>query len=152
MPHNNKAFTRKPYLRHMQTPTFRAITKEAIQTLASEFSYPPNSPGWQYDVAQIKDIEKYFFTYHNTHDDDIRFLLMEMILQTSEETRSPDWISTYWPSVKLLLQSNFPLHAYTIFYWCVFQNENVEDCFYITASMRTLWQEQSGKYLLSSSS
>lgn len=135
----------------MKAPTCRSVNGQAIQTLVKEFNYPAITQDWQYETAQLSDIDKYFAKYHATNDDDIRFLLMEMILQTCEESRHSDWISNHWPTVKLLLQSNFHIHEYTVYYWCVFQNEDVEDCFYITGPMRTLWNGQSGKFLLSSS-
>lgn len=131
----------------MNEPKYRYATGEAIQTLVKEFAYPyhANMQDWEYEVAKLGDIEKYFSKYDSTNDDDIRFLLMEMIIQTSNEDYTFDWIAEIWPRVQALLRKNFVLHEYTVYYWCCFDNDNIEDCFYITASMRMLWNEQSVK-------
>lgn len=130
----------------MKVPAFRCASQNAIQILAAAFKYPYASDmqDWEYEVATLSDIEKYFEKYTSATDDDIRFVLMEMIIETSNQTEELDWITVFWPRVVLLLKSNFDLHAYTIYYWSCFDNDNVEDGFYITAYMRTLWQDVSG--------
>ncbi|ASZ11191.1 hypothetical protein KTO58_19250 [Chitinophaga pendula] len=132
----------------MNEPKPRCVTDIAIQTLATELDYPfhANMQDWQYEVAKFDDIEKYLAKYGSTDDDDIRFLLMEMIIETSHEGWSHNWILNVWPRVECLLRKNFLLHEYTVYYWCCFDNENIEDCFHITISMRMLWNEQSGKH------
>ena len=132
----------------MIEPQPRYVTDEAILALVKEFDYPyhANMQDWEYEVAKFDDIEKYFAKYDSTDDEDIRFLLMIMIIETSNENRCFDWISEFWPRVQALIRKNFLLHEYTVYYWCDFDNENIEDCFYITASMRTLWNEHSGKH------
>jgi hypothetical protein len=98
---------------------------------------------WEYEVAKSSDIERYFEKYASVNDDDIRFLLMEMIIETSNEDIDFDWIANVWPRVQFLLKENFALHEYTVYYWCCFDNENIEDCFYITACMREFRVETS---------
>lgn len=125
----------------MEVPAFRWASQDAILILATAFKYPYESDmqDWEYEVARLSDIEKYFEKYTSVTDDDIRFVLMEMMIATSNQAGDFDWITVFWPRVVVLLKSNFSLHAYTIYYWSCF--DNVEDGFYITACMRTLWQE-----------
>lgn len=127
----------------MKEPPFRCVTYIAIQSLVNEFGYhyDSNMQDWEYEVAKLGDIEKYFNKYNTTEDDDIRFLLMEMIISTSNENHDFNWVAEIWPRVQALLKEKFSLHEYTVYYWCDFGNENIEDCFYITASMRMLWNE-----------
>jgi hypothetical protein len=41
--------------------------------------------------------------------------------------------------LKPILWEDFELHAYTIYYWGVFDNENLDDCWTITPYIRELW-------------
>jgi hypothetical protein len=127
----------------MKQPTFRCPTQIAIQTLAKEFSYPNDSymQDWEYEVAVLSDIEKYFTKYAATNVPDIRFTLAKMMLETSNENSEFDWLSAVWPRLRQLLLANFELHEYTIFYWCSFESENIDDTFYISPYMRQLWNE-----------
>nr|WP_295865996.1 hypothetical protein [uncultured Chitinophaga sp.] len=129
----------------IKAPVARYPTYEAIQALARAFNYPydQHMQDWEYEVARFADIEKYFTTYETSDDDDIRFILMEMIIETSNEDRYFDWKGQVWPKVYSLLKKNFLLHAYTVYYWCDFDSERIEDSFSITPEMRGLWEEQS---------
>lgn len=129
----------------IKAPAFRCPTYNAIQALVKEFNYPyhQHMQDWEYEVARLDDIEKYFVKYDATDDDDIRFTLMEMIIETSNENRYFDWTGKIWPNVYSRLKKNFLLHAYTVYYWCDFDSESIEDYFYITPEMRALWEEQS---------
>ncbi|MCW3467849.1 hypothetical protein [Chitinophaga nivalis] len=129
----------------MKAPPPRYITGTAIATLAQAFGYPnhPHMQDWEYEVSSFADLEKYMAAYVSTADDDIRFLLMEMILETSNnKDRDFDWIAAIWPRVKALLTACFPLHAPTVYYWSCFDVEDIADTFYISAAMRELWLEQ----------
>ncbi|NIG56960.1 hypothetical protein [Chitinophaga sp. Cy-1792] len=126
-------------------PNYRYPTRAAIDFLAAEFNYrnEPHMQDWEYEVASAEDLDKYFAVYSRVNDDDIRFTLMMMIIEvlgTNDETNK-DWLRA-----KQLLIENFSLHEYTVFYWCIFDNEHIEDCFYITPLMRKLWQEQAEKH------
>jgi hypothetical protein len=54
-----------------------------IQALAKEFGYPYSShmQDWEYEVAKLSDIEKYFEKYTSVNDDGTRFILMEMMIE-----------------------------------------------------------------------
>jgi len=128
----------------MSAPQFRCATYDAIQTLVKEFGYPyhHNMQDWEYEVAKFDDIEKYFTKYESTDDDEIRFLLMEMILEASDHHPS---LAAIWPRIQSMLRKNFSLHEYTVYYWCYSLSDDVEDMFIVSPYMRTLWKEMTGK-------
>lgn len=127
----------------MYKSQFRFHTYDIIQTPVKEFDYlyDKSMQDWEYEVAKLSDIEVYFTTYDATNDDDVRFSLMEMILETSNEDPEFDWISEFWLRVQQLLRKNFLVHERTVYYWSLWDEKEIEDCFYITASMRMLWNE-----------
>ncbi len=44
-----------------------------------------------------------------------------------------------WHKVVSLLNKDFDLHQYTIFYWCCWENEDINDCWDVTPLMREFW-------------
>lgn len=134
------------YFLAMKEPKFRCVTYNAIQILVREFGYPydENMQDWEYEVAKLEDIKKYFEKYDKAENDDIRFTLMEMIIETSNEGWNSGWLTEIWPKVKQMLIENFTLHEYTIYYWCYSLSDNIEDMFEISPYMRNLWKEQTG--------
>ena len=81
--------------------------------------------------------------YQKEIDDDKKFALMEIIIQALTEQNEEN-LKRYWQIVRQFLIKNFDIHQYSIFYWCCFDNENLEDCWQITPYMRTLWKERNG--------
>ncbi|HSY76811.1 MAG TPA: hypothetical protein VK890_08140 [Bacteroidia bacterium] len=128
----------------MIEPEFRCATKRAIDELASELNLV-NEPGmqdWEYEVAEPNDIERYITHYKKLTDDDKRFVLMEIIIQATNDQPDTAGFSKYWNVIKPLLQNNFKIHEYSVFYWSCFDNKNIEDCFTITPNMRELWNNK----------
>lgn len=123
-------------------PPFRCGTGHAILSLKEllQLDYHPNMQDWSYEIANPKDIEQYLALYPLVDNDDELFVLMEIMIQAVEE-QDPQDFDYYWNKIKLLLQQDFKIHQYTIFYWCCFDNDNLEDCFVISKNMRTLWFE-----------
>lgn len=126
----------------MKEPKFRCETKKAIEELIVELDLPENTQDWCWIVAQPKDIEKYIAHYNSISDEDKKFTLMEIIIQaTTDQADEMDFLK-YWEIVKSFLKNNFKIHEYSVFYWCCFDNEDVEDCWKITPYMRQLWSEE----------
>jgi hypothetical protein len=133
----------------MKEPKGRYVTGKAISFLAREFNYPDWMQDWEHIVADYKDINRYFETYMASTDDDIRFALMALIVETSNEGWDVGWIAEIWPKVKQLLTDNFWLHEYTIYYWCYSLSNDIEDMFLISPYMRDLWKELTGDNFVS---
>lgn len=72
-------------------------------------------------------------------DPDIRFSLMEMILEALGGQDTETEMITTWKVVKALLVRGFKLHEYTIFHWCDWENENIENCFRVTPLVWEFW-------------
>ena len=122
-------------------PEFRCGTKKAIDELAEELNLPnhPTMQDWSYTAGHPNDIDKYIAHYNLTTDEDKKFVLMELIIQATEDQIEKTNFNKYWDKVKNILQKNFTIHEYTIFYWSCFDTQNVNDCWTITENMRELW-------------
>ena len=137
----------------MKEPKGRYVTRDAITFLAEEFNYRNEDwmQDWEYIVADYKDLNRYIELYTTVTNDDIRFALMEMIIETSNEGWDLGWSTEIWPGVKQKLVDNFPLHEYTVYYWCYSLSDDIEDMFNISPYMRDLWKELTGTDFTSTS-
>lgn len=124
-------------------PTFRCGTRKAIDELSKELNIPYDSSmqDWSYTESNPSDIEKYITHYRLTKDDDKRFILMEFIIQATEEQETEELFLICCEKIKPILESDFKLHEYTVHYWGYFDNENIEDCWRITPFIRQIWAE-----------
>jgi predicted protein tyrosine phosphatase len=128
----------------VEKPNFRCGTKRAIEELADELNLTFNSDmqDWSYEVANPNDIEKYILHYNSTTDENKKFVLMEIIIQaTNDQNEEADFLK-YWSKIKSILQENFTLHEFTIFYWSCFDNQNLNDTWTITLFLRELWNSK----------
>lgn len=127
----------------MKEPVFRCPTRKAIDELAEELQLK-NEAGmqdWEWEVANPDDIEKYIYHYRSLDDDDKKFTLMEIMIQAVEDQSSESAFSEYWHQIEIFLRKNFAIHQYSIFYWSTFENDDVNDCWKVTPSMRNLWTD-----------
>jgi len=125
----------------MKEPKFRFGTRQAIDSLALELSLP-NEKGmqdWSYEVAKYEDIQKYINHYESLNDEDKKFVLMEIIIQSTEEQLNNENFIKYLDKIKPLLMNDFDIHEYTIYYWSCFDKKNIDDCWRITPFIRQLW-------------
>ena len=120
--------------------TFRCGTRKAINELSKELNIPHDSSmqDWSYTEGNPDDIEKYISHYDLTKDDDKKFVLMEFIIQATEDQNTEDLFLKYCESIKPILETDFKLHEFTIYYWASFDNENLDDCWKIVTLMRQL--------------
>jgi hypothetical protein len=123
-------------------PIFRSETQKAVNELATELNLPNRADmqDWAYEVANSDDIEKYIDCYKKTKDEDKKFVLMQMILQSLEDLFDSK-NSKYCNIVKTFLESDFKIHEYTIYYWACL-DENFDDCWKITPLMREIWNNK----------
>lgn len=121
------------------TPAPRYETAVAIKQLATDLNLPNERwmQDWAYIVSIPQHIDKYISHYKKLSNDDQKFTLMMLILQALEEQDTQ--INKYKSEVRELLQHEYPLHAYTIFHWCSFDNEDLNDCWRITPMMREIF-------------
>jgi hypothetical protein len=126
----------------MIEPKFRCGTNKANYELADELNLPIDSStqDWSYTAGNPNDIEKYISHYNLTPDEDKKFVLMEIIIQATEDQPEKANFQKYWDKIKTLLETDFSTHEYTIFYWSCFDEQNIENCWRISENMRELWK------------
>ena len=124
-------------------PTFRFGTGKAMKELAEELNLRIEDwmQDWPYEVANPSEIEKYIAHYNILKDEDKKFVLMEAIIQATEDQLTNELFFEYSNRIKPIIEKDFIVHEYTIHYWSCFDNENIEDCWRITAFMRQLWTD-----------
>ena len=124
-------------------PTFRCGTRKAMDELSIELGIPLDSgmQDWSYTEGNPDDMEQYLAHYRSLNDEDKKFVLMEFMIQATEDQKTEARFLHYCKEIQPLLQADFKLHEYTIHYWCCFELENLEDAWKITPFMRAIWDE-----------
>lgn len=128
----------------MKQPKLRFVTLKAIKDLTKNLNLQytlSDYQDWEFIVGKSEDIEEYINYYTTEVDEDNKFALMEIIIQATEDQTTENDFLKYLKIVLKLLQDNFRLHEYSVFYWSCFQNENIEDCWNVSPFMRKLWQK-----------
>ena len=117
----------------------RYPTKKSIEFLSKYLNLPtdPFMQDWEYEVADPHKINEFMAAYHSDKlNDNDKFLLMELILQSIED--STNFHQTLaWENVLNSLENNIPLHATSICYWAC-GNSPLEDCWKITPYIRKI--------------
>lgn len=128
----------------MKEPKFRSVTKKAIDELTKDlnFDVKDDLQDWEWLIGNHKDIEKYIQHYSEENDNDKRFALMEIIIQATEDQDVESEFLKYSKIISKILNDNFALHEYSIFYWSNFDNENLEDCWKISKLMREIFSRK----------
>ncbi|TGN23085.1 hypothetical protein [Empedobacter tilapiae] len=130
----------------MKEPNLRFVTNKAIEELTKGLNLIydlDDYQDWEYIVGKPADVEKYINYYNSEINDDCKFALMEIIIQTIEDQEKKSDFLKYLEITQKILSINFKIHEYSIFYWCCFDNENLEDCWKVTPYLRTLWEKNS---------
>ena len=114
------------------------------QELADLFNYTidKHDQDWTYTIVEPERIDEYIEAYDTlVTNPDTKFSLMEMIIQSLTEQESDKIMEEKWGKVNPLLKKDFKLNQYTIFYWCLWGNDDLDDCWRITPLMRKFWLE-----------
>lgn len=131
-------------------PIFRCGTRKAIDELSEELNIPVDDSmqDWSYTEGKPDDIEKYIAHYFATEDDDKKFVLMELIIQATEDQATEELFLQYCEKIKPILGSGFSLHEYTIHYWACLDHEDITEAWKIAPLMRQIWTENKKLKLL----
>ena len=129
-------------------PRFRCPTGSAIDRLAKRFDLPTTDrfpQDWEHCVADPRRLREFLSAYETLSlDEDERFCLLEIILQSFEDSDGEVGSSPDWQRIEQILKDNFELHAYTIWYWANF-DATLEDSWGVSQPMRKLFQEQKAR-------
>ena len=112
------------------------------QELADLFDYEidKHDQDWTYTIVDSDRIEEYIQAYDTKiTNEDTKFSLMEMIIQSLTEQEDKKLMEEKWKLVKPILNKDFDLHEYTIYYWCCWDNDNIDDCWEVTPLIREFW-------------
>lgn len=125
-------------------PSPRYETAAAIQQLAVRLNLSNEiwMQDWAYIVSKPGHIDSYISLYYLLDDDDQKFTLMMVLLQAFEEQSNQSERTRYETEIRSLLLKEYSLHAYTIFHWCCFDNDDLRDCWKITPMMREIYDSQ----------
>jgi hypothetical protein len=118
---------------------WRFPTRAAIEALGVRFDLPHDRSmsDWEWEVADPERIDEFIAAYQSGElDDDERFTLMEMILQSFDDLGDDVADDPRWNLVLSLLDANFRLHAHSIWYWARPESKHPEEQFAITP---TVW-------------
>lgn len=110
------------------------------EQLANLFNYEidKDNQDWTYTISEPERIDEYLDAYEKIQNKEGKFSLMEMIIQ-SVNGQSDNNFDHYWYKLLPLLDIDFELNKPTIYYWCVWMNSDLEDCFRISEKMRAYW-------------
>lgn len=112
------------------------------QELAEIFGYQidKQDQDWTYTIVESERINEYIEAYDAlVTNEDSKFSLMEMIIQALTDQGSIKLINKSWIRVKKLLDKDFDLHKYTIYYWCCWEEKDINNCWEVTPLMREFW-------------
>jgi hypothetical protein len=107
----------------MNKPPFRCSTKKAMDELEIELNLKEKNPYWEsmagysYTPGNPNDIQEYLDYYEQLEDEDKRFTLMEMILDSLADQPTETEFAKFWQKTKSILVKDYLIHEYTIHYW-----------------------------------
>ncbi len=95
---------------------------------------------WPLEITDEISIRDCLNEYRKLSDDDEKFLLMCAILYALDEESDEVEFEIYRAEATELLNLDFPIHEFTVFYWTLYDNPEFEDGFKITPLMREVWK------------
>ena len=109
---------------------WRFPTRDAIASLANRFGLAnaPDMQDWEWEVADPERIEEFLGAYLNGDlSDDERFTLMEVLLQSFEDSEADLASDPRWGQVLSALDQHIDLHAFSVWGWsCVDKPVNAD--------------------------
>jgi hypothetical protein len=131
----------------MLEPIPRYETRASIDylTAALDLTDDYGMQDWPYEIAAPKDIEKYLDRYRSITNEDHQFVLMQMIIQATEDQTNNHDFDKYCSIVKDLLIQDFTIHQYTIYYWASMDQADLSNAWKIAPLMREIWHSHEVK-------
>ncbi|WP_396268800.1 hypothetical protein [Ideonella sp.] len=122
------------------TETVLYPTTLARQALAMRFGLPYDNAmqDWEWEAANADDFDQYLAAYTLAMPSDQRFSLMEMLMQSVEDSPDESVFNNRWARIRSLLKNHSALHAQTIAYWACSDEVDVEQAFRVSRPMREL--------------
>lgn len=94
---------------------------------------------WEWEVADPTRLDEMICAYKSGElDEDERFTLMEIMIQSFEDLESPLETDSRWAWLLQVLNENLTVHAYSLWYWSDLENDNEEEEWRVTKSLRSI--------------
>lgn len=91
------------------------------------------------EVADSERLDEFLAAYQSGElDDDERFTLMETILQSFEDLGDSTGFDPRWDRTLAIIDENFELHAYSVWYWSSLENDDPEEQWLVTPFLRRI--------------
>lgn len=119
------------------------VTKRAIEGLVQKVNLPPPdefSQDWEYVVADASRISEFLYAYENIEFTiDEKFVLMIVIISSFDDaiTEGKAEESTA-KRIRYHLLQDIGIHMNTIRYWSMLDEDDLNNCFAVTAFMREI--------------
>ncbi len=120
---------------------WRFPTCAAIDALAKRFRLPnsPQMQDWPWEVADAERLDEFLDAYESGGlSDDERFTLVEIVLQSFDDLGQRSGLDARWQRALDVLDRDVDLHAYSIWYWSDLENENGNEKWLVTPSIRRI--------------
>ena len=101
----------------MIEPPFRCSTGHAISFVADRLGLQidPHSQHWEFEVAQASELPRYLALFRDvTGDDDVRFVLADMIIQAFDDLDVDLQTDSQWAQFLSTLEENIETHGWQI--------------------------------------
>lgn len=109
---------------------YRCPTAAAIDRLTTMLRLPPGGQDWEIEVADAARVGEFLDAYEaGGLDDDERFTLMALIVASYDDLLQGggDADRQVWARLRRHLRGEFALHAYTVQYWSLPDNDDDDD-------------------------
>ena len=132
-------------------PPSRYSTHEAQAAIAELLKLPePDhlTQDWDVLVADPTRVDEFVTLYenHTSLAEDEKFALLDVILVSYDDlAREEGKICECGHRIRKILDVEFRLHAYTVYYWCLWDagvEPDEEHIFCITRCMREIWNDK----------
>lgn len=101
--------------------------------------YSDDMQDWEWEIADANRFDEYVNLYiSDALSDDEKFSLMELILQSVEDSESDSILKARWLRIVSLLRRNMTLHESTIRYWAQSDAVRTDQKFRLSNLVRTL--------------
>ncbi len=117
-----------------------SATIKAIKSLAEKLDLPYDKSlqDWSYKVADPDQLKKYYRLYDRLIDEDEKIVLMEVMIQATDDQIESTGLSDAWASLEQRLIWDFHIHEHTIHHWINGDFNSLDNCREITPDMRAL--------------
>ena len=122
-------------------PRERYWTSASIDALAERLKLrnDPDMQDWPWQVADSARIDEFMAAFEEfKNDPDVRYTLMDVLIQSFEELDVDLRSDQNWQTLLTWLERDFETHAYQVWYWSGFENEDLDD-WRVSPFLRQLW-------------